>query len=135
MIAVCTSSFFNGSHIYLLLYVDDMLIAAKSMKEITTFVGWCPWFLPLLERVFQVKILCLRAVIYFLFFVIAYRFYHSVPPPPPPEPSPPTSEDDEYINALEDNDVKESSACRALVGFFILASPLRPATGRPRRLL
>jgi ATP-binding cassette subfamily B (MDR/TAP) protein 1 len=26
----------NGSHIYLLLYVDDMLIAAKSGKEITT---------------------------------------------------------------------------------------------------
>ncbi|KAK1652805.1 hypothetical protein QYE76_070610 [Lolium multiflorum] len=28
--------FVNGSPIYLLLYVDDMLIAAKSMKEITT---------------------------------------------------------------------------------------------------
>jgi hypothetical protein len=27
--------FVNGSPIYLLLYVDDMLIAAKSMKEIT----------------------------------------------------------------------------------------------------
>jgi ATP-binding cassette subfamily B (MDR/TAP) protein 1 len=26
----------NGSPIYLLLYVDDMLIAAKSRKEITT---------------------------------------------------------------------------------------------------
>ena len=28
--------FVNGSPIYLLLYVDDMLIAGKSMKEITT---------------------------------------------------------------------------------------------------
>jgi hypothetical protein len=28
--------FVNGSHTYLLLYVDDMLIAAKSKKEITT---------------------------------------------------------------------------------------------------
>ena len=28
--------FVNGSPIYLLLYVDDMLIAAKSKKEITT---------------------------------------------------------------------------------------------------
>jgi ATP-binding cassette subfamily B (MDR/TAP) protein 1 len=28
--------FFNGSPIYLLLYVDDIWIAAKSNKEITT---------------------------------------------------------------------------------------------------
>ena len=28
--------FVDGSSIYLLLYVDDMLIAAKNMKEITT---------------------------------------------------------------------------------------------------
>jgi ATP-binding cassette subfamily B (MDR/TAP) protein 1 len=28
--------FINGSPIYLLLYVDDMLIASKSKKEITT---------------------------------------------------------------------------------------------------
>ena len=35
MIVVFTK-FVNGSPIYLLLYVDDMLIAAKSMKEITT---------------------------------------------------------------------------------------------------
>ena len=28
--------FVDGSPIYLLLYVDDMLIAAKGMKEITT---------------------------------------------------------------------------------------------------
>jgi ATP-binding cassette subfamily B (MDR/TAP) protein 1 len=28
--------FVDRSHIYLLLYVDDMLIAAKSKKEITT---------------------------------------------------------------------------------------------------
>ena len=28
--------FVNGSSIYLLLYVDDMLFAAKSMKKITT---------------------------------------------------------------------------------------------------
>jgi hypothetical protein len=32
----------------------------------------------LLERVFHVKILCLRAVISFSFFVIAYRFYNIV---------------------------------------------------------
>jgi hypothetical protein len=34
------------------------------------------FYLSLLERVFHVKILCLRAVISFLFFVIAYRFYN-----------------------------------------------------------
>jgi hypothetical protein len=32
------------------------------------------FYLSLLERVFHVKILCLRAVISFSFFVIAYRF-------------------------------------------------------------
>jgi hypothetical protein len=32
---VCTK-FVDGSPIYLFLYVDDMLIAAKSKKEITT---------------------------------------------------------------------------------------------------
>jgi hypothetical protein len=31
------TKFVNESCIYLLLYVDDMLIAAKSKKEITTF--------------------------------------------------------------------------------------------------
>jgi hypothetical protein len=31
--------FVNGSPIYLLLYVDNILIAAKSKKEITTFEG------------------------------------------------------------------------------------------------
>jgi hypothetical protein len=35
------------------------------------------FYLSLLERVFHVKILCLRAVISFSFFVIAYRFYNS----------------------------------------------------------
>jgi hypothetical protein len=34
------------------------------------------FYLSLLERVFHVKILCLRAVISFSFFVIAYRFYN-----------------------------------------------------------
>jgi hypothetical protein len=34
------------------------------------------FYLSLLERVFRVKILCLRAVISFLFFVIAYHFYN-----------------------------------------------------------
>jgi hypothetical protein len=38
--------FVNGSPMYLLLYVDDMLIAAKSKKEITTLKAqlsseWC----------------------------------------------------------------------------------------------
>jgi hypothetical protein len=36
MIDVFTLSFVDGSPIYLLLYVDDVLIAAKSKKEITT---------------------------------------------------------------------------------------------------
>jgi hypothetical protein len=35
------------------------------------------FYLSLLERVFHVKILCLRAVITFSFFVIAYRFYNT----------------------------------------------------------
>jgi hypothetical protein len=35
------------------------------------------FYLSLLERVFHVKILCLRAVISFSFFVIAYRFYNN----------------------------------------------------------
>jgi hypothetical protein len=34
------------------------------------------FYLSLFERVFHVKILCLRAVISFSFFVIAYRFYN-----------------------------------------------------------
>jgi hypothetical protein len=34
------------------------------------------FYLSLLERVFHVKILCLRAMISFSFFVIAYRFYN-----------------------------------------------------------
>jgi uncharacterized membrane protein len=37
------------------------------------------FYLSLLERVFHVKILCLRAVISFSFFVIAYRFYNILP--------------------------------------------------------
>jgi hypothetical protein len=35
------------------------------------------FYLSLFERVFHVKILCLRAVISFSFFVIAYRFYNT----------------------------------------------------------
>jgi hypothetical protein len=34
------------------------------------------FYLSLLERVFHVKILCLRVVISFSFFIIAYRFYN-----------------------------------------------------------
>jgi ATP-binding cassette subfamily B (MDR/TAP) protein 1 len=41
----------NGSPIYLLLYVDDMLIAAKSRKEITTLKK-------LLSSEFEMKDLC-----------------------------------------------------------------------------
>jgi hypothetical protein len=36
------------------------------------------FYLSSLERVFHVKILCLRAVISFSFFVIAYRFYNNL---------------------------------------------------------
>jgi hypothetical protein len=61
------------------------------------------------------------------------KLHHGVPLSP--EHSPPTLDDDDYINTLEDDDVKESSVCRALVSSFILASTLRPAAGRPRQLL
>jgi hypothetical protein len=40
------------------------------------------FYLSLLERVFHIKILCLRAVISFSFFVIAYRFYNTSPAVP-----------------------------------------------------
>ena len=40
--------FVNGSPIYLLLYVDDLLIAAKSKKEISTLK-------PMLSSEFEMK--------------------------------------------------------------------------------
>jgi hypothetical protein len=37
------------------------------------------------------------------------KIHHGIPPPLPlPEPSPPTSDNNEYINALEDDDIDES---------------------------
>jgi hypothetical protein len=45
-------------------YSEVLLASARS------------FYLPLLERVFHVKMLYLHAVIFFSFFVIAYRFYN-----------------------------------------------------------
>jgi hypothetical protein len=51
-------------------------VCKHSRYSEVLLAGACGFYLSLLERVFHVKILCLRAVISFLFFVIAYRFYN-----------------------------------------------------------
>jgi hypothetical protein len=52
----------------------------KHTPDIVKFCWLAPvvFYLSLLERVFHVKILCLRAVISFSFFVIVYRFCNSL---------------------------------------------------------
>jgi hypothetical protein len=54
-----------------------MAFCKHSRYSEVLLAGARGFYLSLLERVFHVKILCLRAVISFSFFVIAYRFYNT----------------------------------------------------------